>query len=104
MKALVSDPEECDIEELTNLQSLPNSLAIFAVATYGEGDPTDNALELNEWLKNTTVDLTGLNYAVSLYYTFFWFYLEIYFLLQKKTRKSLGFARRHLNPSSFLTE
>lgn len=35
------------------------------MATYGEGDPTDNAMEFYEWLKNGEPDLTGLNYAVS---------------------------------------
>lgn len=35
------------------------------MATYGEGDPTDNAMEFYEWLKNGDPDLTGLNYAVS---------------------------------------
>lgn len=35
------------------------------MATYGEGDPTDNAMEFYEWLKNSDLDLTGLNYAVS---------------------------------------
>lgn len=34
------------------------------MATYGEGDPTDNAMEFYEWLKNGEPDLTGLNYAV----------------------------------------
>lgn len=36
------------------------------MATYGEGDPTDNAHELNEWLQNEQ-DLEGVNYAVSIY-------------------------------------
>lgn len=35
------------------------------MATYGEGDPTDNAMEFYEWLQNGDADLTGLNYAVS---------------------------------------
>lgn len=35
------------------------------MATYGEGDPTDNSMEFYEWLKNQDPDLTGLNYAVS---------------------------------------
>ena len=34
------------------------------MATYGEGDPTDNAHELYEWLQNDQ-DLEGVNYAVS---------------------------------------
>ncbi|CAG9783772.1 unnamed protein product [Diatraea saccharalis] len=64
MKGMVADPEECDMEELTKLQEIPNSLAVFCMATYGEGDPTDNAMEFYEWLKNGEPDLNGLNYAV----------------------------------------
>ncbi|OXU28241.1 hypothetical protein TSAR_010767 [Trichomalopsis sarcophagae] len=64
LKGMVADPEECDMEELVNMKSIPNSLAVFCLATYGEGDPTDNAMEFVDWLKNGDADLNGLNYAV----------------------------------------
>lgn len=47
------------------MKDIPNSLAVFCLATYGEGDPTDNAMDFFEWLQNGDVDLTGLNYSVS---------------------------------------
>uniref|UniRef100_A0A0A1XSJ7 NADPH--cytochrome P450 reductase n=2 Tax=Zeugodacus cucurbitae TaxID=28588 RepID=A0A0A1XSJ7_ZEUCU len=64
LKGMVADPEECDMEELLQLKDIPNSLAVFCLATYGEGDPTDNAMEFFEWLSNGDADLNGLNYAV----------------------------------------
>lgn len=48
-----------------HLKNIPKSLAVFCLATYGEGDPTDNAMEFTEFIQGD-VDLTGLNYAVSM--------------------------------------
>ncbi|CAB3373587.1 Hypothetical predicted protein [Cloeon dipterum] len=64
LKGMLADPEECSMEELAQLKDIPNSLALFCLATYGEGDPTDNAQEFFEWLQNGDADLSGLNYAV----------------------------------------
>lgn len=53
------------------MKDIPNSLAVFCLATYGEGDPTDNAMDFYEWLQNGDADLTGLNYAVRFYHNLF---------------------------------
>ena len=34
------------------------------MATYGEGDPTDNAQVFYEWLQSGEADLSGVNFAV----------------------------------------
>lgn len=63
IKACVADPEEVDLEDIQRLKEIENSVAVFIMATYGEGDPTDNAHDLNEWLQQDH-DLSGLNFAV----------------------------------------
>ncbi|EGK96433.1 AGAP000500-PB [Anopheles gambiae str. PEST] len=65
MKGMVADPEECNMEELLMLKDIDKSLAVFCLATYGEGDPTDNCMEFYDWIQNNDLDMTGLNYAVS---------------------------------------
>jgi len=40
------------------------------MATYGEGDPTDNAQEFYEWLQAGDGDLAGMNFAVSIFKNF----------------------------------
>lgn len=64
MKGIPMDPEECNMEDLSNFSEIENSLAIFCMATYGEGDPTDNAQEFYNILQTGEIDLTGLKYAV----------------------------------------
>ncbi|XP_062409374.1 LOW QUALITY PROTEIN: P450 (cytochrome) oxidoreductase b [Sardina pilchardus] len=64
MKGMAADPEEYDLSELARLSEIDNSLAIFCVATYGEGDPTDNAQDFYDWLQEGDADLDGLNFAV----------------------------------------
>lgn len=64
MKGMVADPEECEMEDLARLTEIENGMAIFCVATYGEGDPTDNAQEFYEWLQTGDVELTGIKFAV----------------------------------------
>ncbi|XP_041920136.1 P450 (cytochrome) oxidoreductase b isoform X1 [Alosa sapidissima] len=64
MKGMAADPEEYDLSELARLSEIENSLAIFCMATYGEGDPTDNAQDFYDWLQEGDADLDGLNFAV----------------------------------------
>lgn len=52
--------------DLSSLPEINNSLVVFCMATYGEGDPTDNAQDFYDWLQETDVDLSGVKYAVSL--------------------------------------
>jgi flavodoxin len=69
LASLVCDPEEYNFK---NLDQLPEgSAAIFAVATYGEGEPTDNAVQLTQNLTDKTFEfsdgshrLEGLKYVV----------------------------------------
>lgn len=61
LPAMTFDPEEVsDWDDLSSLREMEGSLAVFCMATYGEGDPTDNAQELNSWLEAEATDLTGV--------------------------------------------
>jgi len=69
LKGLVADPEEEDMDQLQQLKEYEEEIgeaciAVFMMATYGEGDPTDNAMEFNEKLENNAFTLDGLRFAV----------------------------------------
>lgn len=56
LKTMVADLEEYDFD---NLDQFPeDKLAIFVLATYGEGEPTDNAVEFYEFLGSDDVSFS----------------------------------------------
>ncbi|EFO27526.2 FAD binding domain-containing protein [Loa loa] len=63
-KALLLDPEEMNVEDFEKIKEIPGVLLILFMATYGEGDPTDNAQEFYQHVLNTDLNLTGVNFAV----------------------------------------
>ncbi|KAF1944367.1 NADPH-cytochrome P450 reductase [Clathrospora elynae] len=53
LKTMVADLEEYDFD---NLDSFPDDkLAVFVLATYGEGEPTDNAVDFYEFIGSEDV-------------------------------------------------
>ncbi|KAK9240296.1 hypothetical protein V1525DRAFT_353960 [Lipomyces kononenkoae] len=48
LKTMVADIEEYDLEDLDTLPE--DKVAIFVMATYGEGEPTDNAVSFYEFI------------------------------------------------------
>lgn len=70
LSSLVCDPEEYDF---ANLDQVPETSAVFfVVATYGEGEPTDNAAALLEFLMDDGVEFSqGGNRLENLTYVVF---------------------------------
>nr|UWK20406.1 cytochrome P450 reductase [Trichoderma psychrophilum] len=70
LETMVADLEEYDFDALDTLPS--DKIAFFVLATYGEGEPTDNAVEFFEFINGEEVTfsqssedkpLSGLNYV-----------------------------------------
>lgn len=59
-----------DLEDFDPEQLKVSRLAIFIVATYGEGDPTDNAAKFLVWLKNEA-GTTPVNFLENVDFTVF---------------------------------
>ncbi|KAK3180444.1 hypothetical protein K4F52_008172 [Lecanicillium sp. MT-2017a] len=59
LNTMVADLEEYDFE---NLDAVPNDkVVMFVLATYGEGEPTDNAVEFYEFLTGDDVSFSESN-------------------------------------------
>ena len=65
LKAIVADFQDYDMDQL---EQLKDAVALFCVATYGEGEPTDNAQDFYENVKSKDSemdwDLKGLDFGV----------------------------------------
>ena len=59
------DLEDFEPEDMQN-----DNIAVFAMATYGEGDPTDNAIDFNKWIKDKNKELDD-DFFQNLKYTVF---------------------------------
>ncbi|PVH80139.1 Fe-S dehydrogenase [Cadophora sp. DSE1049] len=62
LSSLVCNPEDYEFNVLDQLPS--TSLAIFILATYGEGEPTDNATSLLDFLSTSLPPLANLKYLI----------------------------------------
>ncbi|KAG0674757.1 NADPH-cytochrome P450 reductase [Pichia californica] len=61
---MTTDLADVSFENFENIKNeIPDfQLAAFFMATYGEGEPTDNAVEFFDYLKNECDDLSNLKY------------------------------------------
>ncbi|OBA23924.1 hypothetical protein METBIDRAFT_30288 [Metschnikowia bicuspidata var. bicuspidata NRRL YB-4993] len=62
LNVLIADLADYDFDNLKDLDL--NCLMFFMVATYGEGEPTDNAVEFFNWLDNEADQVTNLKFTV----------------------------------------
>ena len=69
LKTMVADLEDYDFDNLDQLPS--DKLIVFVLATYGEGEPTDNAVEFYEFLSNEDVSFSEGSSLANLKYVIF---------------------------------
>lgn len=62
LNVLNADLADFDYDNLLELD--PDCLVFFVVATYGEGEPTDNAVEFFNWLDTEADQMANLKYTV----------------------------------------
>jgi NADPH-ferrihemoprotein reductase len=62
LKTMTADLGDYDYENLDKIDE--SVLCFFILATYGEGEPTDNAVEFYDWLQNEADTLSTMKYAV----------------------------------------
>lgn len=62
LNVLIADLADYDFDNLQDLD--PQCLFFFFVATYGEGEPTDNSVEFFNWLENDADQLATFQYTV----------------------------------------
>eukprot|EP01137_Pigoraptor_chileana_P000700 Opistho-2@37287 len=55
-RALALDVADYELSDLARMKEIPNSVAIFCIATYGEGEPTDSSQAFHDWLIEEDVD------------------------------------------------
>jgi len=67
--SLVCDPEEYEFEKLDALPE--DAVAVFVMATYGEGEPTDNAVGLMEHISDEGVTFSNGDNLENLKYVIF---------------------------------
>lgn len=60
LKVLLADIADYDFDNLQDLD--PQYLLGFVVATYGEGEPTDNSVDFFSWLEDEAEELPNLKY------------------------------------------
>ena len=65
--AKLMDLEDFEVEQLTSTDTKVN---VFLLATYGEGDPTDNAAQFSEWVANENGEVAD-NFLASMKYCVF---------------------------------
>ncbi|KAL6040645.1 NADPH--cytochrome P450 reductase, partial [Balamuthia mandrillaris] len=66
-KKLGFNPQSIDLEDYDKEDLENEERAIFVMATYGEGEPTDNAKEFYEWIMDESLDsemLSSLKFSV----------------------------------------
>ena len=69
-KARGFDAKMVDLEDFDAESIVQDKLAIFLMATYGEGEPTDNAAAFSQWLRNSDKEIED-NYLAPLKFTVF---------------------------------
>lgn len=62
LKVMVADLADYDFDNFGEITE--DVLVFFLMATYGEGEPTDNAIEFYEWLDNEADTVSTLSYSV----------------------------------------